>query len=81
MEALGASLYVNDLDEPHEPQPSKADMRAEIERRVAEYQGPVTRLPTVLHLKCTNCRHRGTVRVQPGERKRFKCSRCGAVSL
>lgn len=72
--------YLAELSAPDQ-QPSKAEMRAESAALVAAYPGPIRRLPTFIDLKCYRCNHRGRVKVYPGERKRFKCSRCGALSL
>lgn len=66
--------------EPAAPQPSKADLRAEAEEAIATWNRPVQRLPTFIELKCW-CGHRGRVKVAPGRRKRFRCSKCGYLSL
>lgn len=66
--------------EPAEPRPSKEQLRADAAAAIAAYQGKVTRLPTVIELKC-GCGHRGRVKVQSGQRKRFRCSKCGYLSM
>lgn len=63
-----------------EPQPSKAEMRALGIALLADYQRPIRVLPSIIELKC-GCGHRGRVKVYRGERKRFRCSRCGYLSL
>lgn len=61
--------------------PDKAQQRAEAAAAVDAYfasNGRVKRLPTVLHLHCPKCRHRGSVRLPPGKTMpRFRCKRCG----
>jgi DNA-directed RNA polymerase subunit RPC12/RpoP len=66
------------FDEAPEPQPSKAQARAEAERLIADYRGPVRRLPTYAALRCRSCGHRGTARVPPGANPSFRCSHCGS---
>jgi hypothetical protein len=78
--ATDMAHYLVELEAPS-AQPSKAELREEAAAAIARYTGPVRRLPTMVDLKCYRCNHRGRVRVYPGERKRFKCSKCGAVSL
>lgn len=59
------------------PQPSKADQRAMAEAAMGAFMGNVTRLPTMIDLKCV-CGHRKRVAIAHGRaRPRFKCSRCG----
>lgn len=60
---------------------SKPEQRAEADALMASYGGRINRLPTYLKLKCYSCNHRGQVRLTPGRRARFRCSRCGALSL
>lgn len=77
---IDQARYLGDLEAP-EVQPSKAELVAEARDAIARYTGPVRRLPTVIRLKCYRCNHQGKAHVQPGQRRRFKCSRCGATSL
>lgn len=64
------------------PRPSKADLREEAAVAVAQYRGPVRRLPTVIELKCYACNHRGRVTLPYGNTtRRFRCGKCGALSL
>jgi hypothetical protein len=59
---------------------SSAAIAADMARAVAEYRGPVRRLPYIMKLKCI-CGHKGRVKVYPGARKRFRCSKCGFLSI
>lgn len=61
-----------------EPEPSKAELRAETEALIAAYRGPVQRLPTFRDVRCP-CGHQGRVKVAPGRAMpRLRCSRCGS---
>lgn len=66
--------------EPRDPQPSKAELRALGVALLADYARPIRVLPSIIELKC-GCGHRGRVKVYRGERKRFRCSKCGYLSL
>jgi hypothetical protein len=61
--------------------PSKADLRAEAADAVERYTGRVQLCPTIIELKCVGCNHRGRVKVWRGEKKRFRCSKCGYLSM
>lgn len=63
-----------------EPRPSKAELRALGIALLADYQRPIRVLPSIIELKC-GCGHRGRVKVYRGERKRFRCSKCGYLSM
>jgi DNA-directed RNA polymerase subunit M/transcription elongation factor TFIIS len=82
-QALGAEIELaRILRNEDEPQPSKAEQRAEAAALLAAYQGPIKKLPTVVALRCAKCGHRGNVRMRPGEpKRRFKCSKCGYLAL
>lgn len=67
--------------EPATPQPSKAALRAESADAIERYTGRVQLCPTIIELKCVGCNHRGRVKVWRGERKRFRCSKCGYLSM
>lgn len=58
--------------------PSKAELRAETERLMAAYNGPVKRLAAFAALRCRSCGHRGNARVPAGTTPNFKCSNCGS---
>ena len=73
-DAVDDSRYLD--DEPFEPAPSKAELRAEAELAIAAYRGRVRRLPMYAALRCRVCGHRGRARVPPGASPRFKCSAC-----
>jgi hypothetical protein len=60
---------------------TKDQMRAETDALMASYGGRINQLPTYLSLKCYSCNHRGRVRLTPGRKTRFRCSKCGAVSM
>lgn len=64
----------------YRPEQSKEEMRAETAALVEEYRGKIKRLPTFVPLKCV-CGHRGRAMVKPGRKPRFRCSKCGALSL
>lgn len=65
------------VSEPKAPQPSKADLRAESEAAIAAYRGAVTRLPTMIDLRCV-CGRTARIAIAPDRaRPRFRCSRCG----
>jgi hypothetical protein len=58
----------------------QAAIAADMARAVAEYRGPVRRLPTIIDVRCV-CGHRKRVALSPGKvRPRFRCSRCGAIA-
>jgi len=61
-----------------EPQPSKDELRAQAAAALANYRGPIRRLPMYTALRCRSCGHRGTARVAPGSNPRFRCSACGS---
>jgi hypothetical protein len=64
------------------PQLSKEEARAEMEDALARYRGAVRKLPTIIEVKCYRCNHRGRASMPSGNTvKRFKCSKCGALSL
>jgi hypothetical protein len=68
-------------DEP-KPQLSKEEARAEMASALARYRGAVHKLPTIVEVKCYRCNHRGRASMPNGNTaKRFKCSKCGALSL
>lgn len=76
-EAVERARYLAELEAPDTKPSSKAELRAEADRLVAEYRGPVRRLATVIEVRCP-CGHRGKVRVPPGRpRPRLRCRRCG----
>lgn len=56
--------------------PDKAALRAQL-AATARLYAPVTRLPTVIELRCPKCRHTGKVAVPDGHCRRFRCNRCG----
>jgi hypothetical protein len=60
------------------PRPlSKAELRAQTAAATTAYAGPVTKLPTVMTLRCM-CGHVAKVTVPLDvARPRFRCSRCG----
>ena len=61
---------------------SKVEARAEMEAALARYRGTIRQLPTIVELKCYKCNHRGKAIMPNGNTtKRFKCSKCGAMSL
>ncbi len=67
------------FSDPPELSPSKDELRAETERLMAEFKGPIRRLKTVVSLQCRTCNHRGTARVEPGTTDpNFKCRACGS---
>lgn len=67
--------------DPGAPQPSKAELREAAVVALASYRKPIQVLPTIIHLKC-GCGHRGYVRIARGApRKRFRCSKCGYLSM
>jgi hypothetical protein len=46
---------------------------------VAQYRGNVTKLPTVLHVRCL-CGHSARVQWSPGRaRPALRCRRCGTL--
>lgn len=61
--------------------PTKEQLRLQARQAVKDFFAAnrrVTKLPTVLHLQCPRCRHRGSVQIPPGKAMpRFKCRRCG----
>lgn len=61
--------------------PSKADLRADLALALGDFNGRVTRLPTLRFIKCP-CGHRATVPIADADRgKRLRCRRCGSVCL
>jgi hypothetical protein len=64
--------HLHDGDPPPRP---KAELRALAEKAARDC--PVTRLPTMMPLRCT-CGHRATVPIAPDVKsRRFRCLRCG----
>lgn len=60
---------------------SKAAARAQAAEAVAAFTGPVSRLPTVVTLRC-QCGHVARATIPLGiEHPRFRCSRCGTRQL
>lgn len=79
--ATASRLALDDVlafADPPEVGPNKAELRAETERLIAAFTGPVRKLPTFAALRCRSCGHRGTARVPQGTKPQFKCSQCGS---
>lgn len=58
--------------------PTKEELRHQAAAAMANYTGPIKRLPTYAALRCRTCGHRGTAVVPQGAEPRFKCSACGS---
>ena len=70
------------LQEERPAPPSKEQLRADMADAMSRYRGAIHKLPTVVELKCYRCNHRGKATMPNGNTtKRFKCSKCGAMSL
>lgn len=61
-----------------EPHPTKDELRAQASAALADYRGPIRKLPMFAALRCRSCGHRGTARVPPGLAPAFRCSNCGS---
>jgi ribosomal protein L37E len=60
------------------PKLSKADLRAEGIRALAQVTKPITKLPTKIKRQCGRCGDFDSVLVEPGHAvPAFKCSACG----
>lgn len=66
------------LNGPPQAALTKEELRLQAAEALANYNGRVTRLPTIVQLRCI-CGHRGKVAVADRDKgRKFKCSNCGA---
>ena len=66
---------------PRQPPMTKAELRAQGIKALAQVTTPVIKLPTKIRRQCGRCGDFNSVLVQPGQAvPAFKCSACGYPS-